>query len=137
MAGAELVGLGREEDVGLAPEAFEDLVGRVADHDDDRPGPRASRGLDHVADHRPAADLVQHLGLLRLHPLALSGRQDDRDWSVHTHGDSFPMPEDGGRLARGPMSPVRTVDTLMIGWCMPPTRQTRRGRGRLGRVREP
>ena len=83
MAGAELLGLRGEEDVGLVAEALADLVGRVADDDDDRLGPGASRRVDDVADHRPAADLVQDLGLLRLHPLAVAGRQDDRNRSLH------------------------------------------------------
>ena len=34
-------------------------------------------GPEHVLDHRPAGDRVQHLGQLRLHPRALAGGQDD------------------------------------------------------------
>ena len=85
MARSKLLGLCHEEDVGLVAQALEDLVGGVADDDDDCPGPCAARGVDHVADHRPAADLVQHLGLVRLHSLALSRGKDDRNWSVQTH----------------------------------------------------
>ena len=40
MAGAELLGLGGEEDVGLAVKRFEDLIGGIAHHDDDGPCPR-------------------------------------------------------------------------------------------------
>ena len=83
MPRAELLGLGRKQDVGLVLEVVADLVGRVADHDHDRLGPGPPRRVDDVADHRPAAHLVQDLGLFRLHPLALAGGQDDRDWSVH------------------------------------------------------
>ena len=83
VAGAELSLLGGEMDVGLAVQRHPDLVGAIADDDDDRPGPRPPRGLDHVADHRPAADLVEDLGLLRLHPLAMPRRQDDRHRTLY------------------------------------------------------
>ena len=68
----------------------------VADDDDDRPGPGPSGRVDHVADHRPAADLVQDLGLLRLHPLALTGRQDDRHGTLHRRPSSKPHGKPSG-----------------------------------------
>ena len=40
--------------------------------------PAASGGVDDVADHGLTADLVQHLGQARPHPLAVPRRQDDR-----------------------------------------------------------
>jgi hypothetical protein len=83
VASAELLGLGREENVGLVLEILADLFGRISDHDHDRLGPGSSSRVDHVTDHRLAADFVQHLGLFRLHPFALAGGQDDRDGSVH------------------------------------------------------
>ena len=36
-------------------------------------------GVEHVLDHRPAADRVEDLGRRRLHPRAEAGREDDRD----------------------------------------------------------
>ena len=39
VAGSELLGLGREQDVGLALEVVAHLVGGVADDHDDRPRP--------------------------------------------------------------------------------------------------
>src|SRR5262249_43659856 len=111
-----LPGLGGEEVVGLSLQGGADLVGPGADDDDDRAGPRPARRLDDVADHRPAADLVQHLGPLRLHPLAVAGRQDDRQRPLHRRWDCdhvrerSPRPRPrGGRLilkADGPASQI-------------------------------
>ena len=48
---------------GSSLEALANLVGCVADHDDDGLGPGASSRVDDVMNHRPAADLVKDLGL--------------------------------------------------------------------------
>jgi hypothetical protein len=81
--GAELLFLGGEVDVGLVGQRLADLFRAVADDHDDLADPRAARGVDDVTDHRLAANLVEHLGALRLHPLAVPSRQDDRHWSPH------------------------------------------------------
>src|SRR5665213_2287053 len=43
----------------------------------------AARGVDDVANHRTAADLVRDLGPLRLHPRAMTRRQNDRHRTLH------------------------------------------------------
>ena len=108
VTGSELLVLVGEQDVGLVAQVVAHLLGGVSDHDDDglRPGP--SGGVDDVADHRLPADLVQHLGLLRLHPLPMAGGQDDRDGSIHDI--RFSAGGLGGRLD------WRRVRRLMIGW---------------------
>ena len=42
-----------------------------------------ARGLHDIANHRPAADFMDHLGPFRLHSLAVSRRQNDRHRSLH------------------------------------------------------
>ena len=54
-----------------------DLLAQVTDHDDDVLRLQRGGGVDGVAEHRVAGDLVQQLGARGLHPLALAGRQDD------------------------------------------------------------
>ena len=44
---------------------------------------RAAGGLDDIADHRPATNRHEHLRQVGTHPLALTGRQDDRQWFRH------------------------------------------------------
>ena len=49
----------------------------IADDDDDPLDARRPHGVDHVADHRPAAHRHQHLGQVGRHPLAFARGQDD------------------------------------------------------------
>jgi len=56
-----------------------------------RPVERAGPGVEHVREHRPAAERMQDLGHARLHARAETGRQHDGDragwgrgtWGVH------------------------------------------------------
>ena len=79
VAGAELLGLHGERDARRARPA--PAARRRPDSRRRRPSastPAAPQRVEHVIDHRPAADRHQHLGQLGLHPGALAGRQDDR-----------------------------------------------------------
>ncbi len=78
-----------KENIGLIGQGLADLVGPVADDNDDGARAGASDGLDDVVDHRLAADLVEHFRPLRFHPLAMSGRQDDRYRSLHRAPSPF------------------------------------------------
>jgi pimeloyl-ACP methyl ester carboxylesterase len=49
----------------------------MSDDHHDAPDVDLGHGVEHVQDHRPAAQQVQWLGALRAHPRALSGGQDD------------------------------------------------------------
>ena len=83
VAGAALRRLLDERDVGPRRRLLLDLLGHPfgAVADDDRRALRAHQleGVDHVQDHRPAADHVQRLGPGGAHPRALAGGQHDRD----------------------------------------------------------
>jgi hypothetical protein len=70
-------------------EVRDHLVAAVPDDDGQVGRVQLLRGGDDVAQHGAAADLVQDLGLGRLHPLALAGRQDDdgRRGVLLGHGD--------------------------------------------------
>ena len=73
--------------------------GRV---DDQRARARGrDRRIEHVVDHRPAAERVEHLGRGRLHARAEAGREDDRDRAAHgragTGGFTGPGRRDGSR----------------------------------------
>ena len=50
MSGSKLLGLGGEEDVGLTLEALANLVGCIADDDDDGLGPGTSSRVDDVTE---------------------------------------------------------------------------------------
>ena len=66
-------------EVGDVGEGVADGLGRWrVDDQRTRPGHRRG-GLEHVAEHRPAAQLVEDLGKARLHPRPESGGEDDRD----------------------------------------------------------
>ena len=72
-AGPVRLGLHREHDaVRQAP--VERAVGRA--DDDDLRGAGLERGGDGPVDHRPAADVVEHLRRARAHARSLAGRQD-------------------------------------------------------------
>ncbi|KAJ3079275.1 hypothetical protein HK102_003908, partial [Quaeritorhiza haematococci] len=105
VARAELFGLDGEPDGGLAVERLVELIGRVADDHDDGLRAGAAGRVDDVAEHRPAADLVQHLRPLGLHPLALAGRQDDRHRSFDRHVSAPPSKRRIPAVA--PSSPCR------------------------------
>ena len=49
-------------------------------------GMQCGRGPEHAFDERQAADLVQDLRQLRLHPGALPGGQDDDVYVTHARG---------------------------------------------------
>ena len=60
-----------------------DLLGREANHDVYPLNPDLSAGLEHISQHRPTADLMQHLRQLRVHPRAAASRQDYRHRLSH------------------------------------------------------
>ena len=75
MTGAQLLLL---DDVqNLIPDDFPHATARGADHHGHCYGAQVSYVVQHVPDHGYASHRMQHLGRPRLHPLALTGRQDD------------------------------------------------------------
>ena len=62
------------------------LVGAVADDQRDARRLQCRGGPDHALDDRQAANLVQDLGQLRLHPGALAGGQDNDVYVIHARG---------------------------------------------------
>ena len=76
MAGAQLLGLQDGRGLGVQRRhRAGDRLRAVAGHDDDLLGLQAARGAQRVAHHRHAAEPVQDLGQVGLHPAALSRRQ--------------------------------------------------------------
>jgi hypothetical protein len=61
----------------LVQDVRPDLLAAVADHRDQVLRVDVQRSGEHVADHAAAAQLVEHLHPLRLHPGPAAGRQDD------------------------------------------------------------
>jgi len=84
MASAQLLRLLGPAQVVLAGESRTyRLAAMTVDHVDAGRIQRA-RGIDHMRQHRPAADRLQHLGQRRLHSLALAGGEDDHvQWLAH------------------------------------------------------
>jgi hypothetical protein len=78
MAGAKLFFLQRDPRLGVQlGDGLGHRLGAMTGDDDDIFGLKAAAGGKRVADHRHAAQTVQHLGQVRLHPAALPGGQDD------------------------------------------------------------
>ena len=72
------------QQVGLVAECRAHLVATVAVDDVDRCRRKLARGRDHMREHRPPGDLLQHLGQRRAHALALArGKDDDVEGSGH------------------------------------------------------
>ena len=90
MAGAEAHGLFRPVQVGLARQRVADFVAAMAIDHVDAAGIERAGGGDDVGEHRPAGDLLKHLGDRGLHALALAGGQDD-DVQGGDHGCSVPV----------------------------------------------
>jgi hypothetical protein len=59
-------------------ESANDLIGREADHDIHPLYADFAAGLEHIGQHGPTADLMQHLRSLRVHPSAAPSRQNYR-----------------------------------------------------------
>ena len=76
VAGPELRLLDHGPDAREGGEGGADLVGHVADHDGRRHGREVACCPQDTDDHRLAADGVEHLRQLGLHPGALAGGQD-------------------------------------------------------------
>ena len=76
VAGAELLSLQHPVDR-LVRQRLLDQLAAMAVHDVDRVGAQRFRGRDDVGQHRLAGQRLQHLRQVRLHALALTGRQDD------------------------------------------------------------
>jgi hypothetical protein len=77
-AGARDVVLVGDQDPGRQGAGVrDDLVAGVPDDDHDAARLELLRGRDGVAEHRPPAEGVQHLGGARSHPGALTGGEDD------------------------------------------------------------
>ena len=88
MAGAEPLALFEDGDiVAVAPDRSGDLVSVSAD--DQRQAVRAGlkRRPAHMAHKRQATDLMQHLGALRAHSCAFSGRENARQTASRHCGD--------------------------------------------------
>ena len=83
VAGAKLLGLQGELDARPAVQRRLHQFRPVADHHDHAADAAFGQGVEHVMDHRPAADREQHLGQLGLHPRSLAGGQDDRKCFRH------------------------------------------------------
>jgi hypothetical protein len=78
MAGPLLGLLHRQQRVGnLCEDVRRDLVAAVADDRDDALGLQRGRGGEHVPDHAPPAQAVEHLAGLRPHPGAAAGGEHD------------------------------------------------------------
>ena len=62
-----------------------DRLHPLADHDDRRGRDERPQRLGHMANHRPAGDLVQHLRDGRIDARALAGGKDDggESWVAH------------------------------------------------------
>lgn len=98
--GPELLGLEHGRGVrGDLAQVGPDLVGAVPHHDDCAVRGQRRGGAQHVTEQRPAEQRVQHLGQCRLHPLALTGGEND----------------DGTKVGLGhDVAPVGTADTLAV-----------------------
>ncbi len=66
-----------EREVGLVREHLANLLGGRRVDDQRLFAGRLTSGVDHVGQHRAAADRVEHLRQPRLHARAETGRQDD------------------------------------------------------------
>src|SRR5271163_2183786 len=72
-----------------------DLIGLMANHEDQRIRIEARDDADDTRDHRLATEFVEHLGAIRSHPGAESGGEDyggERrfHWSDHGRGTQSP-----------------------------------------------
>jgi hypothetical protein len=76
MAGAELLRLLDPMQVLLFGECGLHRVAAVAMDHMNAVGCERERGLDDMGQHRPSRDLLQHLGLGRVHAFALAGGED-------------------------------------------------------------
>ena len=76
-----------------------DLVGVAAHHHDEPGSVDLLRHALHVTEHRKAADLVQHLRPLGLHPRALARGQNDDSRLLHRIPDPLALAA-AGRTAR-------------------------------------
>ena len=76
MAGAELLALRHHLDAERRHRRL-DLVAARADHHHAALGRQFLDAGEQVEQHRPAGERVQHLVLVRLHPRALAGGEDD------------------------------------------------------------
>ena len=83
MPGAELARLVRPAEVG-AGEGSLYLRSAMSMHHVDARRPQRRSTVDHVREHRPASQRLQHLGQGRFHPLALAGGED-HDVQGRTH----------------------------------------------------
>src|SRR6516162_8614473 len=83
MPGSELLSLHYKDDVGLSVQTLTNLVASIANYDDDRSGACASSCINDVLNHRPTTDFMKNFGLLGLHPLSVTGCQDDCTRTLH------------------------------------------------------
>ena len=77
MSGAQPLGLLRPHQVRLVLERGAHLVTAMAMDDMDGFRQQPPGRSDHMGQHRPAGDFLQHLGQRGVHPLAFSGGQND------------------------------------------------------------
>ncbi len=76
MAGAQALRLFHEQQIRLLRKRRPHRVAAVADHDMDARRPQCARRLQHMRQHRPTGQRLQHLGQLRTHPLAFTCGKD-------------------------------------------------------------
>jgi len=87
MAGPQLLALLGPLQVGLVGERRAHRLTAVAVHHVDGSRLQLACGIDHMRQHRPAGNRLQHLGQDRLHALASAGGEDD-DVQGLGHGGS-------------------------------------------------
>ena len=82
-----------DQEVGpVVLQALGDPLGVVADDDHDPIQLAAPEGVEHVAEHRAAAEEVERLRAVRLHAGALTGSQHDRREGPSAHASCLPRP---------------------------------------------
>ncbi len=123
-----------EREVGCVREGLGDGDGRGRiDHEGTRSG-RGRGRLDDVPEHRPAAQLVEDLRTLRLHPRPESGGEDDRDgpgrvwFGLHQGWGIVGASRAGCQTPRGPRPTLTDVRRR------PRSRSARHGAGRPPRT---
>ncbi len=77
VAGAKALGLLGPDQVELVGKGLAHLLAAMAVDHVDGSRTQGARGLEHVRQHRPPGDGLEHLGPRGLHPLAFAGGEDD------------------------------------------------------------
>ena len=97
---------------GVVDERLGHPLATVAHHHHDPVDVELGQRVEHVQDHRSAAQPVQGLGAVRAHPGPLAGGQDDGGQRLGGHGPILPPPGPGRRaraIRTGPGHRTRVV----------------------------